>query len=215
VCKASLNGTKKQEVRFMRKGFTLIELLVVIAIIAILAAILFPVFARAREKALTSSCSSNLKQLTLAFLQYVQDYDECLPYAYMENATWGYWYQTLQPYLKNTQVLQCPSDKYVSLGYGWSYPHLPYRPIYAAQNPSLADIKYPAQSMWTCDSNAYAYVYCPVHYPNWSDGYCRVSDRHNGGSNVAFLDGHVKWMRRDKILDTGPEGQLLWLHAQP
>jgi prepilin-type N-terminal cleavage/methylation domain-containing protein len=63
----------------MRKGFTLIELLVVIAIIAILAAILFPVFARAREKARQASCQSNLKQLTLGLLQYMQDYDETIP----------------------------------------------------------------------------------------------------------------------------------------
>jgi len=64
----------------MRRGFTLIELLVVIAIIAILAAILFPVFARAREKARQSSCLSNVKQLDLAVQMYIQDYDEMLPY---------------------------------------------------------------------------------------------------------------------------------------
>jgi len=64
-----------------RSGFTLIELLVVIAIIAILAAILFPVFARAREKARQSSCQSNLKQIMLAELQYMADYDQCLPIA--------------------------------------------------------------------------------------------------------------------------------------
>ncbi len=98
-----------------RKGFTLIELLVVIAIIAILAAILFPVFARARENARRSSCQSNLKQIGLGFAQYTQDYDEKLP------ATDG-WYRTsptgptatwdllIQPYVKSTQILTCPSD---------------------------------------------------------------------------------------------------------
>ncbi len=75
-----------------RRGFTLIELLVVIAIIAILAAILFPVFARAREKARQASCLSNLKQLGLAMLMYVQDYDGVFPYIHDTNATDGRYY---------------------------------------------------------------------------------------------------------------------------
>lgn len=100
----------KREVR--RRGFTLIELLVVIAIIAILAAILFPVFARARENARRSSCQSNLKQLALGVMQYTQDYDERFPdYAGTPSAeaTYG-WSGVLQPYLKSLQILQCPSD---------------------------------------------------------------------------------------------------------
>jgi prepilin-type N-terminal cleavage/methylation domain-containing protein len=74
-----------------RKGFTLIELLVVIAIIAILAAILFPVFARAREKARQTSCVSNLKQVALASLMYTQDYDECPPGQLMPRPGSGYY----------------------------------------------------------------------------------------------------------------------------
>ncbi len=95
-------------------AFTLIELLVVIAIIAILAAILFPVFARARENARRSSCSSNLKQVGLGFLQYAQDYDE--RYAIEDpggNGTAGRpygWADAIQPYIKSTQLFQCPSD---------------------------------------------------------------------------------------------------------
>jgi len=109
-------------------GFTLIELLVVIAIIAILAAILFPVFNSAREKARQISCTSNMKQLVLAFLQYEQDYDEASPIGY--NATYGYGPETaplynhtvnpigqptamaaqLQPYVKDWGVFQCPDD---------------------------------------------------------------------------------------------------------
>ena len=98
-----------------RKAFTLIELLVVIAIIAILAAILFPVFARARENARRTSCLSNMKQIGLGAIQYAQDYDE----KWMPASEGGYnlpggvpatWDLVLQPYLKSTQIVTCPSD---------------------------------------------------------------------------------------------------------
>jgi prepilin-type N-terminal cleavage/methylation domain-containing protein/prepilin-type processing-associated H-X9-DG protein len=110
------------------RGFTLIELLVVIAIIAILAAILFPVFAQARESARTSSCLSNSKQISLGILQYVQDYDEKFPQPLNDvpasdpqydktDTGWGVWLvrhrgweHKIQPYVKNTQVFLCPSS---------------------------------------------------------------------------------------------------------
>ncbi len=94
------------------KGFTLIELLVVIAIIAILAAILFPVFAQAREKARQSSCLSNEKQLSLGILQYVQDYDETFPLGFDQASGWvgSGWPVRVQPYIKNLQVFHCPDD---------------------------------------------------------------------------------------------------------
>jgi prepilin-type N-terminal cleavage/methylation domain-containing protein/prepilin-type processing-associated H-X9-DG protein len=127
-----------------RNGFTLIELLVVIAIIAILAAILFPVFARAREKARQSSCLSNVKQLTLGTMMYAQDYDETYP-------CWARWYPSrnsagdgfrdpsictspqspplaVYPYVKNLQVYVCPSggtppdDGYDTYDAGWRFP---------------------------------------------------------------------------------------------
>ena len=91
------------------KAFTLIELLVVIAIIAILAAILFPVFARARENARRSSCQSNLKQIGLGFVQYSQDYDEKFPSGPRGVLGQG-WGGTLDPYLKSAQIFKCPSD---------------------------------------------------------------------------------------------------------
>jgi prepilin-type N-terminal cleavage/methylation domain-containing protein len=105
-----------------RRGFTLIELLVVIAIIAILAAILFPVFARAREKARQTSCLANMKQCALGILMYAQDYDETFPRtpdvsqhlvdpkAALNKQGWLYWAQMIQPYVKNQQMFACPSD---------------------------------------------------------------------------------------------------------
>jgi len=99
------------------KGFTLIELLVVVAIIAILSAILFPVFARAREQARKSACLSNLKQIGLGVMMYVQDYDETYPVANsatpssdpMAGLTASYWFNVLQPYTRNRQVWYCPT----------------------------------------------------------------------------------------------------------
>jgi len=99
-----------------KSGFTLIELLVVIAIIAILAAILFPVFATAREKARQASCASNLKQIGLGMIQYVQDYDETQP-----NECCGasmQWPWALFPYLKSANVYKCPDDTtYIGMSY--------------------------------------------------------------------------------------------------
>jgi prepilin-type N-terminal cleavage/methylation domain-containing protein/prepilin-type processing-associated H-X9-DG protein len=92
-------------------GFTLIELLVVIAIIAILAAILFPVFAQAREKARSAACLSNLKQVGMATRMYTQDYDEVLVpnYLYSSPSTYEWWWDLLQPYVKSRDVFACPS----------------------------------------------------------------------------------------------------------
>jgi prepilin-type N-terminal cleavage/methylation domain-containing protein/prepilin-type processing-associated H-X9-DG protein len=105
-----------------RRGFTLIELLVVIAIIAILAAILFPVFAKAREKARQTSCLSNTKQLGIGLMSYAQDYDETYPFCYRylnDGGVWGagggaggyeHWSACIDPYVKSTQLFVCPSD---------------------------------------------------------------------------------------------------------
>ncbi len=110
---AAVKGSK---IYRARSAFTLIELLVVIAIIAILAAILFPVFARARENARRSSCQSNLKQMALGFKQYTQDYDEKFVPGVGNNtvattiAAGSGWVLELQPYIKSIQIFQCPSE---------------------------------------------------------------------------------------------------------
>lgn len=121
-----------------RRGFTLIELLVVIAIISILAAILFPVFARAREQARKAACQSNLKQIGLGIAMYVQDFDETFPMASMAYTvpadTWprrtnsgaaittAYWFTVISPYVKSTQLFVCPTAGEIpfSGGYGWN-----------------------------------------------------------------------------------------------
>jgi len=97
--------------RGKRSGFTLIELLVVIAIIAILAAILFPVFAQAREKARSTTCLSNMKQLGTATTMYIQDYDGAYPLAWYGDAPAYGFDCALLPYVKNLGVFDCPSNK--------------------------------------------------------------------------------------------------------
>jgi len=123
-----------------RKGFTLIELLVVVAIIAILAAILFPVFAKVREKARQTSCSSNLKQLALGLLQYTQDFDETYPNS---NDQYGEgWASRIYPYVKNGGLYGCPSDPtspeagYVKVSYAGNA-NMFARPVTAADSYPL------------------------------------------------------------------------------
>ncbi|MCW3062549.1 MAG: prepilin-type N-terminal cleavage/methylation domain [Capsulimonas sp.] len=105
------------------RGFTLIELLVVIAIIAILAAILFPVFAKAREKARQISCASNMRQITLGAIQYTQDNDEITPGGWSNiGGTAVHWNQFLQPYIKSTQVFKCPDDSATATSFSGDSP---------------------------------------------------------------------------------------------
>jgi len=194
----------------MRQGFTLIELLVVIAIIAILAAILFPVFAKAREKARQSSCTSNLKQITLAALQYAQDYDEKMVPHYVITAGWGAVYRPydlLQPYVKSTQVWYCPSN-----------PSVPYN----IQRCNTGRIHVPASSICAVSMGQYksaaeaALFFDEVAYKTCADiiyatpgiagctstctGPAAPKFCHNDGCNLSFADGHVKYYSQGALL---------------
>lgn len=198
-----------------RRGFTLIELLVVIAIIAILASILFPVFARAREKARQSSCSSNVKQIGLAILSYAQDYDEQLPYYALtiSGATW-YWPMEIYPYVKNTQLFTCPSRKAAgqvwpgpgtptssSCGYGFNGSGCGYSGI------SLGAINDPSSTIPLAESynvHKYTYLYNTTYvgatFTQASSTNAAGADApHNGGENCLFGDGHVKWMNTKEL----------------
>jgi prepilin-type N-terminal cleavage/methylation domain-containing protein/prepilin-type processing-associated H-X9-DG protein len=219
----------------MRRGFTLIELLVVIAIIAILAAILFPVFAKAREKARQASCSSNVKQIVLATLMYAQDYDERLVLGLNGWGPCGCGRYKLLPYIKNQQIFVCPSA--ANLGcyiYGWNYKLNDTVGVPPNQEPrglSLGQIQSPAQTAMWVESAAFTPgvgdLYDPeswgapiggahwqTAWPDWN-GYTGVGSCgagasppcarrpyavHNGGMNVGFCDGHVKWVKGTKLV---------------
>jgi len=192
----------------MRRGFTLIELLVVIAIIAILAAILFPVFARAREKARQASCSSNLKQLALSDLMYMQDYDEMThgrrtSYA----AATPYWWPALiVPYVKNDQIFRCPSHNptdirnNIPVSYGWNC-----RAGGADAWYMMATFTKPAETAMFQDhtnSCAKAGATCACGCGGFANLDVRITDgsRHNEGANVAYFDGHAKWLKYNELL---------------
>ncbi len=187
-----------------RRGFTLIELLVVIAIIAILAAILFPVFARAREKARQASCSSNLKQLELGAIMYATDYDQRNMYSGLSSGgvaatpsgpydgngtTRWWWFDMLQPYIKNRQIILCPSDDGVTSCCG--FPNRSYQPNTNMAGVAEASVQNPAGTIHIIESklNYQAVNTDPGSYIN--------QKFHNNGWNIAFADGHVKWMTID------------------
>jgi len=198
-----------------RKGFTLIELLVVIAIIAILAAILFPVFARAREKARQASCQSNLKQLGLAAAMYASDYDGCLvpAYTYFPDAAHRIAdvMLLLHPYVKNVQVWRCPSASFatysgppycppgtsLTLSYGISCYNsnaLGNGCYYTSPRPGAVEegqVAEPSEEVLLMDAPRSRISFGhldPIAYPDYAAGF----GRHNGQANVLFGDGHVK-----------------------
>jgi prepilin-type N-terminal cleavage/methylation domain-containing protein/prepilin-type processing-associated H-X9-DG protein len=250
-----------------RPAFTLIELLVVIAIIAILAAILFPVFAQAREKARQTTCLSNAKQMGLGLTMYAQDYDETYPWAAApvqpdKNPCWS---GLIYPYVKNLAVFTCPSqpdldvkkfglgsvDLYKQAGprnYSANSEVMPwlngpsdeFGRKYNRQTRTLAAIPEPASTIaifdvsragqvlplqpshwwWSVLNDGVAYI--AWKHPNYSesgpdvDGASALDfvglQRHMGGANYTFADGHSKWMKPEATLRprqaTSPTGNF-------
>ena len=179
-------------------GFTLIELLVVIAVIALLAAILFPVFARARENARRASCQSNLKQIGLALAQYQQDYDERT--LVVDESTGYTWFQPLQPYIKSEQVFRCPS-----LSESWPTPADTPPSDYAingffTHSLSLATFQQTSEQIAMGERLK---DFDETDYHPWEPTEFEPhlqKERHFDGSNYLFADGHVKWLKWARTL---------------
>ncbi len=222
-----------------KRGFTLIELLVVIAIIAILAAILFPAFAKARESARRASCSSNLKQIGIGLMQYTQEYDEKYP-ALINNYVVGgssngqsidpnaSWQQVLQPYLKSTDLFRCPSNSLsgqncVNAVAALNAPAIPKS--YAANMRLISGVGWMppgglSVAVLTAPATRIAVgeaANAAMGWPDWGNtGVGNWANEgfagHLGTMNLLYADGHVKSMRPGATMS--PVNQWGWMADQ-
>jgi prepilin-type processing-associated H-X9-DG protein/prepilin-type N-terminal cleavage/methylation domain-containing protein len=209
-------------------GFTLIELLVVVSIIAVLAAILFPAFAQAREKARQTACASNSRQFAMCTAMYVQDWDAYMFFSFNRFGNKNYrWMQMILPYAKSADLFLCPSAGRKPLlnteqqVYGYNYQYLgnsrllPYgrglvldaTVTVPAQTIAFADSAGSRSKIGTAAEGRAGYAIDPplpkpdpdVFGYHDPDDPALVSGRHMGGANVAFCDGHAKWHRLEVL----------------
>jgi len=154
---------------------------------------------------------------------YAGDYDEffpCVQMVYPAPVGTKFWYDAVQPYLKSTQILQCPSEPNRAVGYGWNYPHAGYR-LDLNHQVHMSKIAKPAEMFLFADSNTgsyWQYLYCACCWPvppGIRDATNVVSDRHNEGANLGFVDGHAKWMKTATIISNNSATQALWGHPTP
>ena len=222
-------------------AFTLIELLVVIAIIAILAAILFPVFAQAREKARQTACLSNEKQIGLAMQMYASDNDDGLPawseyygkaFREDEGGASAYAGNATAAAGSNTGVWQCPSlgargepktnpapagGTAYSYGINFHVAYSNYGNVVTGvprfyRYPNLIEMDQPAGTVVVGECSRDGRLYPPYDFNYWTaktnnalSTYIReIPDRHNGGSNYVFADGHAKWFAMERAYPPGP-----------
>ncbi|MEI6502053.1 MAG: type II secretion system protein [Armatimonadota bacterium] len=213
-----------------RRAFTLIELLVVISIIAVLAAILFPVFARTREKGRQTSCLSNVCQIGTAVLAYAQDNDETLPDTSYGSAGDYQWPQACAPYLGSWQLLLCPSDggrtivanrgaPGSTLSYALSAAYTGGSQVFAphpvsANGPngrSLSAIADHAGTILSCEYTGSGEIIWSgiAGQPANLDSF--LAPRHNDGENVGFVDGHAKWLKASALASRNADNVLtMW-----
>jgi prepilin-type N-terminal cleavage/methylation domain-containing protein/prepilin-type processing-associated H-X9-DG protein len=217
-----------------KSAFTLIELLVVIAIIGILAAILFPVFARTRENARRTSCQSNLKQIGLGALQYTQDYDEKLVRAWSGSKTGSdinsnRWMDAIYPYVKSEQVFNCPSHAFTApagpyrLRHGSNFGSYAINSSYWGEddfeqspagegNTTLSSLQDSSRTIWIGDSSAHFEFAWEnkADQPDVVDDKPRWLDylieRHLETASFLYCDGHVKSVRLESLTKKNAAG---------
>ena len=200
-----------------KKAFTLIELLVVIAIIGILAAFLVPTFGRARENARQAQCSNNLRNIGLAIHMYIDDHGGKFPLRDPPGS--GYWDRAalFGPYIDDDSVLKCPSYKYHngswdhhSYGFNdWGLNELIDTVWYARD---INAVMYPSQCIMAADSGRLTTDDATISYFTVNKGTNSrpLGDRHSGGGNILFVDGHVKWYRIADVPMGGAESTIWW-----